>query len=295
MISWTRSETPSVLNLDDSGSRATRELGRAVEYFEEPRTSDVEPKFESYRDPSVRDALKDAFKRKCVYCEGPGASFDCDIEHFRPKGRVAEESEGATPHPGYWWLAMDWINLTLSCQHCNQRRSQIVLEPGMTEKQAQDAIERNQRVTVGKLDSFPVREGTRAFTKADINQEVPLLINPVDVDPSEHIEWDFSHDLPMPVPKDGSDMGEASIIGYALWRSHLAEDRKALFLDLKMIRNDIAECVSGLAAAVDELETQRFKTRMEAKFEDLYMYCRSHRPYAGMARSYYFLVLSEFG
>jgi len=72
-----------------------------------------------YRDPNVKAALEKLFNYKCAYCETPGfAGFSWSVEHFRPKGSVAEDRS----HPGYYWLAYTWTNLYPSCVFCNQRR-----------------------------------------------------------------------------------------------------------------------------------------------------------------------------
>jgi hypothetical protein len=45
-----------------------------------------------YRDPGVKAALERLFTNKCAYCETGGfAGFPWDVEHFRPKGSVAED------------------------------------------------------------------------------------------------------------------------------------------------------------------------------------------------------------
>jgi hypothetical protein len=49
-----------------------------------------------YRDPNVKAALEKLFNNKCAYCESPGfAGFPWDVEHFRPKGSVAEDERAA--------------------------------------------------------------------------------------------------------------------------------------------------------------------------------------------------------
>lgn len=56
----------------------------------------------SYKHESVRRALEKLFHDKCAYCESSTlAGADWDVEHYRPKGRVAERPD----HPGYYWLA----------------------------------------------------------------------------------------------------------------------------------------------------------------------------------------------
>ena len=93
------------------------ETARAIEHY----NNNVEGTFEFklYNDTKVKDELKKIFA-KCAYCESSyGAVYDGDVEHFRPKGRI-KEKDPATP--GYYWLANNWDNLFLACQHCNQRR-----------------------------------------------------------------------------------------------------------------------------------------------------------------------------
>lgn len=60
----------------------------------------------------VRDKLNEHYLGKCAYCER-----DCkaEIEHYRPKKRVAEDKT----HPGYYWLCYEWSNLLPSCHDCN--------------------------------------------------------------------------------------------------------------------------------------------------------------------------------
>ena len=94
-----------------------------------------------YKDVQIKIALEKLFNFKCAYCERD-LSPPWDVEHFRPKGRVAERRE----HPGYYWLAYEWTNLYPSCQNCNQRRKDqpvwgnADLTPGPA---------------AGKLDQFP--------------------------------------------------------------------------------------------------------------------------------------------
>jgi hypothetical protein len=111
------------------------------------------------------------FHGKCAYCESYviGAQYG-DLDHFRPKGRVCENSKtvniksasGKTiPHPGYYWLAYDYKNLLPSCIICNRIR---INEAG-------------QRI--GKWHEFPVKKNTRAEKPNDEVNEEPLLLNPI--------------------------------------------------------------------------------------------------------------------
>ena len=52
----------------------------------------------------VKAALDELFYGKCGYCEFKLIRTDQNVDHYRPKGRVAE----ATKHRGYYWLAYEW-------------------------------------------------------------------------------------------------------------------------------------------------------------------------------------------
>ncbi len=75
-----------------------------------------------YRDPyshedgnesKVADELAKYYYSKCAYCE---QFCKPDIEHYRPKGKVREDSL----HSGYYWLCYEWSNLLPSCVKCNR-------------------------------------------------------------------------------------------------------------------------------------------------------------------------------
>jgi hypothetical protein len=66
----------------------------------------------------LKDGLAKISNSKCWYCETPIARDDLVVDHYRPKGRIAEEDD---PHEGYWWLALAPSNFRLSCKYCNER------------------------------------------------------------------------------------------------------------------------------------------------------------------------------
>lgn len=133
-----------------------------------------------YAHNQVRAALEKLFNGKCAYCESKiTATDDWNVEHFRPKGRVAERSD----HPGYYWLTYDWKNLYSSCTHCNQRRRDKPIWGDL-----------RYAHTGGKLDQFPLEvESTRAMSHdEDINQENILLIDPCNDDPEQFLNYDIT-------------------------------------------------------------------------------------------------------
>jgi uncharacterized protein (TIGR02646 family) len=165
-----------------------------------------------YHHDQVHAALERLCDRKCAYCEAPApASASWDVEHYRPKGRVIERPD----HPGYYWLAYEWDNLLLSCQLCNQRRTD---RP--TWEQAEPGA------TAGKADRFPLAdESTRAMDPSgDLDAEVRLLLDPTRDDPEEHLTFDLTGRA---LAREGSTKGSTSIDVYHLNRRRLRSWRQA--------------------------------------------------------------------
>lgn len=180
-----------------------------------------------YRDPDVKAALEELFDNKCAYCESPGfAGFPWDVEHFRPKGSVAEDSS----HPGYYWLAYTWTNLYPSCIFCNQRRKD---QPTFDDPMLGAAT--------GKLDQFPVAdENNRARTPYDrIADEDPLLIDPCSDQPDLYLTFDVTGRVSC---RDGSMKGDTTIRVFGLNRKRLRDARRdALTTVSELIEEAVAE------------------------------------------------------
>lgn len=133
---------------------------------------------EIYAADSVRSALEELFIDKCAYCESDiSATTDWEVDHFRPKGRVAERDE----HPGYYWLTYEWDNLYPSCTHCNQRRRD---RPRWGDVRF--------GLTGGKADQFPLEnEETRCMDPTACHRdESTLLIDPCWDTPSWYLGFD---------------------------------------------------------------------------------------------------------
>ena len=107
----------------------------------------------------VKNFLYKSQHGKCCYCERNPPIEEAEVEHFRPKAEVKEAGEN---HPGYWWLAYNWENLLIACQLCNR-----------TYKKTQ----------------FPLKdESKRAYEEnCNLDEEDPLLINPLEEDPEQLI------------------------------------------------------------------------------------------------------------
>jgi uncharacterized protein (TIGR02646 family) len=219
MIKIQKSPAPDCLNKQNNKWKI--ETDNAINHY---HSGNLKPfNFSAYSDPELKKALKLDFKDKCAYCESfYGAVYDGDIEHFRPKGKVAEKKPQT---PGYYWLANEWTNLLLSCQHCNQRRNHEI------------QIENNISViSLGKLDQFPLKdESTRVSSHLeDVNNEGRLLINPCLDNPVEHFEYDEHEGVIIPIGDvDKKEMSLKSIEVYALQRTLLVQNRKRILLRLR--------------------------------------------------------------
>ena len=159
---------------------ARDELVKQVESGKKPKVTEL---YKDLRMQSIYKSQNAPFFGKCAYCESdvlvnqPG-----DIEHWRPKSRVTDEKGRAieinsgngekTPHPGYYWLAYDSRNLLLSCATCNRPSTSKI-----------------SGRRIGKWDQFPV-EDFRATIMGEESQESPILLNPVEEDPADHLEVD---------------------------------------------------------------------------------------------------------
>jgi hypothetical protein len=177
------------------------------------------------------------FRGRCAYCESYIADFQHgDIEHFRPKKAVTDEHDAPvlmhTPlgdeikHPGYYWLAYKWSNLLPSCITCNQ--------PG--------------EEGIGKRNRFPVADGMYAIKEDEVDQEKPLLFNPIDPndeDPEEHFGIDFDSGL-MTI-ENGSKRADTCIKIFGLnMRDQLVKERKGVMEEVK------AKCVAIMFASQEK-------------------------------------------
>lgn len=203
------SKGPAPIFMTDVKRKWCKEIQAAVNHYKNVNADAY--KFKHYRDPIVKNELKKFFS-KCAYCEAKYAgTSDGDVEHFRPKGRVLEKNPQS---PGYYWLANNWDNLLLSCQHCNQGRIQQLIKIGLPVKEAKQ----------GKVDQFPLRAGGKHVdAPGPIHLEEPyrLLINPCLDNPEDHFDYDDTQAVMIPK----TDMGSTSIDVYALGRIELVKQR----------------------------------------------------------------------
>lgn len=260
------------------GGAGDRERTRARTHYAAGSTESFN--FRAYKGDDVVATLKSAFNGKCAYCESKILHVaPPDIEHFRPKGEVAEDDT----HPGYWWLASDWENLLLSCRDCNASRYHTVLE-------AKAGALASAVVLAGKHCSFPVNGAYRAMSDAENHlDEDPLLIDPTTKDPQHHLTWSLEHDSALAAPRSPDDVvdiyGDTSVKGYALNRNELVQARldhaNSLLLDIIIIKkhlgmiidyqktNDVTPMISLLQ---DMIATLNKKAQASAQFSSFSRY-----------------------
>jgi uncharacterized protein (TIGR02646 family) len=142
-----------------------------------------------------KPTLIERFHAKCCYCESSLIDRQhADVENFRPKSL-------------YWWLTYDWENLLIACRACN----------------------------VAKADRFPLEdESERATGPSDVARERPLLLNPSDDTPDDHLVFGDDGSIFSDTPR-----GQATIDCVMLNRPGLVVARKR-----------VASSVSAMIAAL---------------------------------------------
>lgn len=244
-------QPPSCLDAKDAQGKS--ELDRSRDHQNSVNPKKKAFQFSAYRNEEVRRALARIFHGKCAYCETVyAAASPVDIEHFRPKGEVTEDSG----HPGYWWLAMKWENLLPSCIDCNRRRWQYIVG-----KNGQLAFMQS-----GKKNSFPLQDGSvHARKESDsLKNESPLLLDPTVDDPRDHIRFHMDPANPigivMPhVEIEPSKRGIASIQIYGLNRIGLVQERTRILRQLEFMGNLAVD----LGCIIEDLEAPPLQAALE--------------------------------
>lgn len=198
-----------------------------------------------YKAETVRAALEKLFNYKCAYCESPLEETDWDVEHFRPKGGVAENPS----HPGYFWLAYTWNNLYPSCKPCNQRRK----DKPTWERPTYGG-------TGGKAIQFPLKDERRRIHRVgakNFSKEGNLLLDPCRDNPEQFLAYDSTGGVAGADNKARTTRAEATIRIFFLDRERLKEKRRVA----------IKEVVGAMQLCADaEKKGQRSQARALRKF-----------------------------
>ncbi len=233
----------------DKARKTTAEIKREAEHClaESPgslTTFDFESNREIYADSKVQIALKKLFYEKCAYCESkPTATASWDVEHYRPKGRIA----GRKDHPGYYWLAYEWSNLYLSCQRCNRR---------LRDKGTWD--DRKIGPPAGKLDQFPVEdEAKRAMSHLDLHEEeAPILLDPCQDNPEEFLTFALDGSVQA---IDDNERGRQTIEILHLHRKDLIIDRQSRIWEVLAVIKTVRDSADDPAEALNKLSRIYFR------------------------------------
>lgn len=282
MIYVKRTAPPPRLDLTDPGSPAAVELQRAKDHLRDTNVPLAADQFKAYADAEVREALATMFKNKCAYCESQIAgSSQTDIEHYRPKGRVDKNDD----HPGYWWLAMDWSNLVLSCMHCNQSRRQLILSPDLSEEEIRKAIIDNDLTTTGKKNQFPT-ENNIWTTDPDtgIDTEQPLLFDPTVTNPEPLLDWSQVSDFAYVMPKGDNRRADVTIKALGLNRTRLCQERMTKYSLLLIVRDSIRENHIKLEAELPANEEAQVRSTLETLLKLMSAMGEAKQPHAALAR-----------
>lgn len=277
--------------LADIGSLAEVERHRANDYYSQVPAPTKNMTFRAYTHDEVKDQLNFLFGHKCAYCESDiGSVMPVDVEHFRPKGGVISPA-GDLRFPGYWWLASKWENLLPSCIDCNRSRWQRVGKV---------------KFKRGKENLFPLSGGaSHARDEAGIAGEQPLLINPAEDHPSDHLQHCYvtlpdgrKESVVQPIiDAAGAEdpKGRASIDTYGLNRDRLAVSRRKT-LERMISAIEAAEDYFQFAEAEPDPEKaalMRRKGRRAIKsLARNYLHWKN--PYSAACRAYFRKWLDDF-
>jgi hypothetical protein len=258
--------------------------------------------FKAYKSDEIKQALDALFHGKCAYCETfYSASAPVDVEHYRPKGAVAEDPK----HSGYWWLAMRWENLLPSCIDCNRKRKQKVVATATTLEELWrfgKEIRNLQGTQSGKKDSFPIAAaGVRLVNEeVDFGRERALLVNPCEDAPEQFMSFAVDgHGVPAVVHALDGDQtdsrGNASIQVYGLNRLGLVQDRTRVLRQLEFLADMVLE-VTEIADKVDALPASRkagieqvpsrLRILRERLLNEMAEMTSARAPYSAMAREW---------
>lgn len=214
------------------------EVPKSLQNAPIPKSAE-EVKKEYYKAEDVREQLIKDQSYKCAYCESRISKEYNDVEHYRPKVI-------------YWWLGHDWNNLLYSCPFCNR---------------------------TCKKSEFPLlNENNRARTQSELENEEPLILNPIVDEIIDHIEF-HRHII---VGK--TEKGRKTIEIFRLnKRADLLNDRRNLFEkyenDIKRIR--IAQDM--LKDSQEDSEIYKLaKEMLELSLKSIEENKKYERPYSGV-------------
>jgi hypothetical protein len=214
---------------------------------------------------AFRPFLQQIFGEKCWYTESKNPGTDDDIDHYRPKGRIADRRG----HGGYWWEALHWRNFRLSSHRANRLRR----NPDT------DQVH-------GKGDRFPLlAEADRWMRPGDACHERPTLLDPTDPADPPIITFDTDGRIALS-PLHANDDNAAKRVEDSRIYLHLdwpqfVSDRRDLYTTVyqKVTEGDNADLALSRGEAVA-------RDWMKTVSRDLIRLTKDNEPYSRAAAAY---------
>lgn len=195
----------------------------------------------------IKPELAKLSSNKCWYTDSLQVGTDVDVDHYRPKGNIAELIKNVPPHPGYWWLAYDLENYRYSCIFANRRRTDI-----------------ETKITGGKSDHFPLKsESERAWNETvNYKDELPMLLDPCKISDVKLLAFKEDGEAMPRARKDArpNDYNRAKIsiklynINHSEFVKQRIELRDQISDELKMAKRFYDKLESGDAAHAEGYE-----------------------------------------
>jgi uncharacterized protein (TIGR02646 family) len=197
---------------------------------------------------------------KCWYSESKNPTSDKNVDHFRPKNRVAGDPE----HEGYWWLAFQWNNYRYSCQWSNQRRV-------------------DDETDGGKSDQFPLAPGSfRARLEGDNwRQEEVELLDPIDPE-----DWKLLTFLPNGQPTPAKDKGtreyDRAATSILVYHLHCRE----LVVERMTVASTIRQLIENMEILRPKIADLKIKEVYKNQLKDLLQAIGDNSEYSAAALAY---------
>lgn len=286
MIYVDRNRVPAPAILTTANTGGMYELQRNIQFAINGEFKKMT--FSAYSDQRVKVALVELFKGKCAYCESSILqTYPGDVEHFRPKGEIAEAVPSRTP--GYYWLAANWDNLLLSCRNCNQQLyHELHNDP--------------DKKKLGKMNQFPLANNyshvqTHIGHPAKIVAEEAyrLLLNPCKENPELYLEYDEVEAVIKPKDATGmsNSMAKKSIEVYVLQRVPLVHAREKMLIAINAQIQIVIEADNNCNDESLQHKRAYFDLIFQREMAKLKSFIDSKAEYAGMARQIIVRFLKE--
>jgi uncharacterized protein (TIGR02646 family) len=200
--------------------------------------------------------LAELRKRKCWYSESINPASDKNVDHFRPKSRVAEDPD----HEGYWWKAFDWRNYRYASQWCNQRR-----------------VEGENGTSGGKSDHFPLQAGSFRARQ----EERVMLLDPVD--PEDWKLLTFRPDgHPAPAKAVGTPEHERATTSIEVYHLHCKE----LVDGRRLLAGEVQRTIEDMETLRPQISDPAMRLLYKRQHKELLRFVHPDSEYSAAALAY---------